>query len=223
MDTALPWYVARASGLVAWAVVSASVLWGLALSTRALGKRPRPAWLLDLHRYLGGLAVVFTAVHIVAIVGDSYVHFGIVDVLVPFASAWNPPAVALGVVALYLLIAVEVTSLLRRRIPQRLWRRVHFVSFPLFALTTLHLFTAGTDNGNVLLLAAVLGTTVTVGALIAVRASASSQVAGRGGAGVRPLRAQDVVRSRSGRCRPTDEHPTSLSSGPSVRLPQPRH
>jgi DMSO/TMAO reductase YedYZ heme-binding membrane subunit len=169
MDSTLIWYVARASGLVAWAVVSASVLWGLALSSRALGTRPRPAWLLDLHRFLGGLAVVFTGVHIVAIVSDTYVHFGIVDVLVPFASSWNPMAVAFGVVALYFLIAVELTSLLRRSIPKRIWKRVHFLSFPLFVLTTAHLLTAGTDSGNSVLRLAVLGVIIAVGALTAVR------------------------------------------------------
>jgi DMSO/TMAO reductase YedYZ heme-binding membrane subunit len=149
--------------------VSASVLWGLALSSRALGTRPRPAWLLDLHRFLGGLAVVFTGVHIVAIVSDTYVHFGIVDVLVPFASSWNPMAVAFGVVALYFLVAVELTSLLRRSIPKRIWKRVHFLSFPLFVLTTTHLLTAGTDSGNSVLRLAVLGVIIAVGALTAVR------------------------------------------------------
>ena len=55
----LLWYTARASGLVAWALLSAGVLWGLALSTKVLGPRPRPSWMLDLHRFLGGAAVAF--------------------------------------------------------------------------------------------------------------------------------------------------------------------
>lgn len=169
MDTTLLWYTARASGLVAWALVSASVLWGLALSTRALGKRPRPAWLLDLHRYLGGLAVVFTGVHIAAIVSDSYVHFGVIEVLVPFASTWKPSAVALGIVSLYLLLAIELTSLLRKHLPRKAWRRVHFASFPLFVFTTLHLLTAGTDLGNRTLQAAVLTVIAAVGGLSALR------------------------------------------------------
>jgi predicted ferric reductase len=122
-----------------------------------------------LHRFLGGLAVVFTGLHIIAIVSDTYVHFGLVDVLVPFASSWNPSAVALGVVALYLLVAIELTSLLRRSIPKRLWKRVHFLSFPLFALTTAHSLAAGTDSSNDVLRLAVLGVIIAVGALTAVR------------------------------------------------------
>src|SRR5438874_9448763 len=145
----LPWYIARASGLVAWGLLSASVIWGLALSTRALGRRPRPAWLLDMHRYLGGLATIFTGVHIAAVVADSYVHFDLVSVLVPGASSWRPGAVAWGVVGLYLLLAVELTSLARNRLPKRVWRIIHFASFPLFMTATVHAITAGTVTGSI--------------------------------------------------------------------------
>ncbi len=103
MTSQLWWYTARAGGLVAWALLSASVLWGLSLSTRALGKRPRPNWLLDLHRFLGGAAVVFTGIHVLSLMLDSYVHFGLVEVLVPFASQLAPGAVAWGIAGLYLL------------------------------------------------------------------------------------------------------------------------
>jgi predicted ferric reductase len=112
---------------------------------------------------------VFVAVHIVAIVSDTYVHFGLVDVLVPFASTWNPSAVALGIVSLYLLLAIELTSLLRQHLPRKLWRRVHFASFPLFVLATLHLLTAGTDTASAPLQALVLAVIVAVGGLTTVR------------------------------------------------------
>jgi hypothetical protein len=66
MSSQVFWFTARASGIVAWGLAAASVVWGLALSTRLLGRRPRPAWLLDLHRYLGGLALAFTGVHVLS-------------------------------------------------------------------------------------------------------------------------------------------------------------
>src|SRR4051812_49655582 len=124
MNGTLPWYIARSAGLIAWSLLTASVLWGVAMSTkaRAFGKRPRPNWMLDLHRYLGGLAAIFTAVHVVAILADTYVHFDLGSVLVPFASHWRPAAVAWGVTGLYLLVAVELTSLARRQLPKKLWR-----------------------------------------------------------------------------------------------------
>jgi hypothetical protein len=175
VTTKLVWYVARSSGLVTWALVAASVLWGLALSTRALGRRPRPAWLLDLHRFLGGAALVFTAIHVGSIVLDSYVHFGIVDVLVPFTGTWHPVAVAWGIVSLYLLLAVEATSLLRARLPKRVWRATHFLSFPLFAMATIHGMTAGTDRHNPLMVWSVLGVTSGIAAFTAYRATGVEQ------------------------------------------------
>jgi DMSO/TMAO reductase YedYZ heme-binding membrane subunit len=141
------WYTARSGGLVAWALATASVVWGLMLSGR-LARKPKPAWMLDLHRFLGGLTVVFVAVHILGIWLDTYVHFGPAELFVPLASGWKPGAVAWGVVALYLLIAIEVTSLLQRRIPRRVWRAVHFSSFALFGFATVHALTAGTDSGT---------------------------------------------------------------------------
>ena len=146
MNEQLWWYVARSSGIVAWALAMASVLWGTALATRALGPRPKAPWLLDLHRHLGGLTVLFVGVHLGALVADTYVHFGVADLLVPGASGWRTGAVAWGVIAFWLLLGIEVTSLLQRRIPKRWWRRVHLTSYAVAVLTTVHLFTAGTDS-----------------------------------------------------------------------------
>lgn len=146
--TQLTWHIARSSGIVGWALVSASVLWGLALSTKAFGRRPRPSWLLDLHRFLAGTAVIFVGIHVTAILLDQYTDFGPVNVLVPLTGSWHPLAVAWGVVAMYLLVAVEITSLLMRRIKKRVWRRFHYLSFPLFVFSTIHLLVAGTDANS---------------------------------------------------------------------------
>jgi len=148
MSSQITWYAARAAGIVAWAVAALSVVWGLALSTHVLGRKPRPAWLFDLHRFLGGMALVFTGIHVGAILADTYVHFSLVNVLVPFTGSWHPGAVSWGIVAFYLLLAVELTSLARSHISKRLWRRVHFASFVLFATSTVHALSAGTDAGT---------------------------------------------------------------------------
>ena len=148
MNDQLWWFVARASGIVALVLVTLAVVWGLFYSTRLLGGKPTPRWLLDLHRFLGGLSVLFTGVHLAALVADNYVHFGVAEILLPFASEWQPGAVAWGVVALYLLVAVEATSLMQRRLPRRLWRGVHVTSWVLYWLAVVHGVTAGTDAGN---------------------------------------------------------------------------
>ena len=146
MSGTFPWYIARAAGLVSWALLAAATLWGLALSTKVLGRRPRPNWLLDMHRWLGGTALAFTGVHVVALLADQYVHFGLTEILLPFASKWHPVAIAWGVVAAYLLLAVELTSLARAKLSKRVWRRVHTASFVLFVMATVHGLSAGTDT-----------------------------------------------------------------------------
>ena len=168
-DTQLWWYTARSSGIVAWAMLTASVVYGLALSTRAFGAKPRPNWLLDVHRFLGGAAVVFTGAHLLSLVLDTFVTFGPIELLVPFASEYRPSAVAWGVVGFYLLAAVEITSLLRAHLSKRAWRATHFLSFPLFVVATVHALTAGTDNDTTALRAAVFAGAAAVAALTAVR------------------------------------------------------
>jgi predicted ferric reductase len=144
LNPKLSWYAARASGLIAWALVTLSILWGLALSTRGV-----PAWLLDLHKFLGTLSLVFVGVHIVALWADNFVAFGPRELFVPFASAWRTGAVAWGIAATYLLVAVQLTSWAMKRLPRRLWHSVHLLSIPMFATATLHGFTAGADGANV--------------------------------------------------------------------------
>ena len=147
MNPHIWWYTARATGIVAWVLALSSILWGMALSSRALGPRPKAPWLLDLHRFLGGLTVLFVFAHIGALMADSYVNFTPADVLVPFHSHWKPDAVAWGIAALYFLVAVEVTSLLRSSIRKGLWKAVHFTSYLVYGLATIHFLAAGTDNG----------------------------------------------------------------------------
>src|SRR5439155_6609427 len=102
---------------------------------------------------------------------DSYVHFGLVSVLVPFASTWRPVAVAWGVAALYLLLAVELTSLARKRLPRSVWRAVHVASFPLFFFSTIHAVTAGSDARTWAFAGAAVAAVAVVSALTAIRVS----------------------------------------------------
>jgi predicted ferric reductase len=175
MTSQLTWYVARSAGIVSWALLTASVVWGLAMTTRIARGRVRTAWLLDLHRQLGGLAAMFVGVHVGAILLDDYVHFDLASVLVPFAGNWRPGAVAWGVVALYVLLAVELTSLLRKHLPKPAWRAVHFASFPLFVLATVHGLTAGTDAHAALFRWAAVLAIAAVSALSAIRVAGATK------------------------------------------------
>jgi DMSO/TMAO reductase YedYZ heme-binding membrane subunit len=132
-----------------------------------------------------------TGLHLAGLVADSYVHLGAADLLIPFASSWRPGAVALGVVAMYLLAAVELSSLLMRHLSRRAWRRIHLSSYGAFWLSTFHLGTAGTDASHPLSRVAVALTIAIVVFLTLVRA-----LSGRG-------------RSRTAAARPTETTPQS--------------
>lgn len=144
-DEQLWWLVARSGGIVALVLVCLSVIWGLLLSSKYLAGGPKPTWLLDLHRFLGALSVIFTVIHLIGLYLDRFVTFTVTDLLVPFASSWRPLPVAIGIVAFWLLVAIQATSMAKRRLPRRLWRWVHLTSFLLLPLGLIHGSTAGSD------------------------------------------------------------------------------
>jgi DMSO/TMAO reductase YedYZ heme-binding membrane subunit len=148
MNPQVWWYLARASGIVAWVLLVASVVWGVLLATRVLKPADRPAWLLAMHRWLSALAVTCTGLHLGALVADSYIHFGWAELFVPWASAWKPTAVAIGVIAFWLLVLVQVSSLMMRRLPKRMWRGIHITSYVMVWSVSVHAGLAGTDVSN---------------------------------------------------------------------------
>jgi len=145
-STTTVWYAARAGGVIAYLLVSASVLAGILLA----GKKRVPGFprfaVEDVHRFLGLLAALFIAIHVGSIALDSFVPFSFGQLVVPFTSGYRPLATGLGVVALELLLAVSVTNRLRSRLPYRLWRRAHYATLAVWLLATVHGILAGTDR-----------------------------------------------------------------------------
>lgn len=178
MTSPVVWYAARSAGLVAWTLLLGSTLLGLVLGTRIVSLRAGRAWAVDLHQGLSGLAVTFVAVHVGAIYADGYIPFSVVDLVVPMASRWHPVWLAWGIVSMWLLIAVELTALARRRLPGRLWRRVHLASVPLFVLATVHALVSGTDTGSLWILSVAVVGVMTVGFLSATRWTARGTMVG---------------------------------------------
>ena len=159
-NTQLWWQLARASGIVSWVLLTLGVVWGLLLTTRLLREIDRPAWLLDLHRWLGTLTWATTAVHLATLLADSYVQFSVRDLLVPMSSDWKTGAVAWGILGFYLVVVVQVTSRWTKRLPRPVWHAIHLTSYPAFVSVSIHAFTAGTDARNHLFL--VLGASLIV-------------------------------------------------------------
>jgi predicted ferric reductase len=144
------WYLARSGGMVAWVLCTASIVWGLLLSTRLVRRRGAPAWLLDMHRFLGTLSIIFTVLHMSGLFFDSYQPFNFAQLLIPMQTKWRPGAVAWGIISFYILTAIQITSWLMRKMPRKVWHTIHLGSFALFVMATLHSFMAGADRRNML-------------------------------------------------------------------------
>ncbi|MCB0963567.1 MAG: ferric reductase-like transmembrane domain-containing protein [Acidimicrobiales bacterium] len=207
------WYASRSTGLVAWGAAAASVIWGLLLSTRSARGLAKPAWVLDLHRWLAVLTLVATGAHLGSLVADSYVHFGLADLLVPMASGWKPVAVAWGIVAFWLLVVVEVSSLVKPRIPHKLWARLHLLSFVAYVLATVHYLQAGTESTNAAVLLTVEVVTGLVLFLTLLRILAPRGGGGRKGGSRIPEGARRAA------ARPADARPAEAGSDPTSRIP----
>ena len=140
----LAWIVARAAGMVAFALLTLSTWLGLAMSTRILGTRRQKA-LLGWHRTLVWTGLSMLVLHAGALLLDPVLRFGLSSVLVPFASPWHAGAVAMGVIAGWFSLMLALSFRARRWIGQRGWRLLHYTSFAAFLLALMHALYAGTD------------------------------------------------------------------------------
>lgn len=145
-QTAVPvaWLVARAAGLVAFGLMTISVILGLALSTKLLGGR-RGKLLLGWHQTLMWTAFGMVVAHGIAVALDPTLHFGFVGVLIPGAAHWRPVPVAAGILTAWLLLLLATSFNVRRRIGQRRWRLLHYATFGAFGLGLYHALNTGTD------------------------------------------------------------------------------
>jgi predicted ferric reductase len=171
------WYVTRASGLVAWALLAASVALGTLQAARRSPRRTA-SWYVDLHRGLSGLACFAIAAHLVALLADSFADFTLAEVVLPLERRSDTWGVTWGVATLYLVAAVEVTSLAQRRLTYRTWRRIHYLGLVVFWTATLHGVLVGTDTGNWALRVAAVSLVVAVAVVSARRVSFGLRHAG---------------------------------------------
>lgn len=145
--SAIDWYAARSAGVVAYCLLTGGVLLGVLLAGRARLPRWPQFAVTDVHRYVALLTGAFVVLHVYMLLLDRYVHTSLVAVLVPGASSYRPFWVALGTVALELLAAVGVSNLFRKRLGHARWRRIHYLTFAVWAAATAHGVGAGTDAG----------------------------------------------------------------------------
>jgi DMSO/TMAO reductase YedYZ heme-binding membrane subunit len=150
VDGKFEWYLARSSGWVAFVLIAATVVWGVLGVTKLVERRGLPKWLLEVHKYLALMSVIFTVIHLLALIADDFLVIGVKEIFVPHALDWKPGPVTWGIVAWYLLIVVQVSSWLRSRLPRRWWRGLHFLSYPMLWMVAMHGLLAGTDADTAL-------------------------------------------------------------------------
>lgn len=146
------WYATRATGVVAFVLLTGTVVLGVA----GIARFTAPGWprviTNGLHRNLSLLAVGFVVAHVLTTAADSYTHISLISAVVPFSSSYRPLWLSLGAIAFDMLLAVVITSLLRDRLGYRAWRAVHWLAYACWPIALWHGLGTGTDSRLPLLL-----------------------------------------------------------------------
>lgn len=141
------WLLARASGLTAYVMLTLSVLAGLVIKSRPFSSL-KPAAVTDLHRILAMLGLGALAGHAVALVLDTTVPVSIAGLFIPGLVSYRPIWTSCGILAAELMVLVYASFSVRKRIGTKNWRRLHWATYGLFGLATLHGIAAGTDSSR---------------------------------------------------------------------------
>jgi len=148
LDHTLTWETARVAGMLAYALVTASVTLGLLLSLKATSENWPRFITNELHRFVTLVALVFTGLHTIAVLLDPFTGFSLAEVLLPLTAHYRPLWIAMGIVSAYLLVAVWASEYVRKRIGYAWWRRFHYLAFAVFLLGTLHGLGTGSDSAQ---------------------------------------------------------------------------
>ena len=150
------WYATRATGLVTMLLLTASMLLGIVTAGRLASERWPRFLTVSLHRNVTLLVLVFLALHVGTTVVDTYTSIQATAAVIPFASSYKAPWLGLGAVAVDLLLAVIVTSLLRGRLGFRAWRGLHWLAYACWPVALIHGLGTGTDRRTLWVVAATL-------------------------------------------------------------------
>ncbi len=143
------WILLRAAGVAAYIAFFLSVAWGLVSSTSLITKPISKPASTAFHATVASAGLAFLAIHMAGLFVDRFVPFGLSDLFVPLVSDYRPISVAFGIVAMYGMVIVLVSSWVRKRLGTVWWRRLHsLLAVPMFTLTLLHGLFAGSDSAR---------------------------------------------------------------------------
>jgi DMSO/TMAO reductase YedYZ heme-binding membrane subunit len=175
------WFLIRGSGIGAIVLMSASVMWGLMVSSKVFGRAIKARGLTWLHESLSISAIFAIVVHVVAVSRDDFIKFTWPELLVPGMSEWEPIAAAFGVMSFWTTLIVALCFYIKKRFGQWNWRRLHFLSFGAFGAGIAHAVMGGTDIDSPWVAGLYAGVVVGVLLLTAIRMV--------GGSATKPARA----------------------------------
>lgn len=142
----MTWNLLRAAGIGSYVMLFASVAWGLFGTTTLWGRFASKASATLIHQFFSTVGMLLLAAHLGLLFIDPWMPFDLKELFVPMASEYEPLAVTLGIVAMYLSAIVIVTSWLRKGLGPKVWRALHLLSIPMFSLMLLHGLLVGTDS-----------------------------------------------------------------------------
>ncbi len=142
------WYLIRSAGITSYILLTASVLWGLALSSRVVKDWSPGVVSMLMHSTLSWLAVVIGLGHGLLLLVDQYFQYNVADVFIPFVGPYRPLAVGLGTLTFWIGLAVAVSFAIRNRLPRNAWKKIHYTSYIGFLLATAHGILAGSDASH---------------------------------------------------------------------------
>lgn len=181
------WVLLRAAGIGSYLMLFLSVAWGLVATTSIVTKRISKPSANLFHAFVASAGLALLGVHLGLLLVDGFMPFSLTEITVPMASEYRPVAIAAGIVAMYAIVIVIVTSWLRTSIGTVRWRRLHVLAVPAFTLALVHGVFAGTDTERPWMFALYAVTGLLVVFLTLVRALTY---------GYRPPRPVPPVRSR---------------------------
>ena len=168
------WYLSRSSAMAAYGLLWVSMAMGLLISNKMAQLWPGGPTAFEIHQYTSLLGLNLALFHALILLGDRFIEYRLVQILIPFESAnYEPFAVGLGQTAFYALILIAVSFYIRKFIGHKLWRSVHYVSFAGFILVAFHGWLAGTDSGAPLVQALYLASGVSLVFLLVYRVLAA--------------------------------------------------
>ena len=183
-----PWFVSRASGLVAYFLLSASVVFGLLISTKAGdGILGRPL-VFELHQFTSVLTLSLLGLHAGSLLFDGFLNFTPASILIPFIGPYRPLWVGLGVLGAWSTAIVTGSFWARKPLGQKNWRRLHFLAFFAWTSSLVHGFTAGTDTSLAPVFWMYVLTAAAVAALLTYRIGAAIAPAPRPARAANPQR-----------------------------------